>query len=119
VKLDGHIVGQAPTSSSVGIGNGIVPVAGEPFALLPACGVGNIVDAVVYGTAIVRVDMTDVNHKYATCITGDPTKLVSAETGEALILWRAEGTGTVWAVVRLGSVGGGSSTVPPKFLFTM
>lgn len=75
--------------------------------------------AVISGAVQVQVNVTNAGHKYATPTAADATKLTSAAAasqGAVEILWKESGTGTKWAVVRLGTLvapsgGGGSITV--------
>ena len=74
------------------------------FAILAApIDNGSIGPAVVDGSTICQVNITDTSHKYAEIANNDSAKLVSAEEGSAQILWAESGTGTKWVVVRLGN----------------
>ncbi len=59
------------------------------------------------GVCPVKIDITDTDHAYADIDNGDTGNLNSSETGAAQILWAESGTGEKWAIVRLGSPGGG------------
>jgi len=63
---------------------------------------GDIGPAVVYGTTICQVDITDTSHEYADIADGDAAKLASAKSGPVQIIWIESGTGVKWAVVRIG-----------------
>lgn len=61
--------------------------------------------AVVDGVVPVQIDVTDSTHKYATATVGVYSYLTSSSKpnrGSARILWKESGTGTKWAIVRLG-----------------
>ena len=74
------------------------------FAILAApIDNGDIGPAVVDGSTICQVNVTDTSHKYAEVASGDSAKLASAEEGSAQILWAESGTGTKWVIVRLGN----------------
>jgi hypothetical protein len=62
--------------------------------------------ATVAGITPVQIDVTDADHNYAVMADGDSAKLASAAVGPVEILWKAAGTGTVWALVRFGSSSG-------------
>jgi hypothetical protein len=68
---------------------------------------GKIGRAWAYGFAYVQVNVTDVSHKYAEVIDEDASKLKSAASGNARMLAKETGTGTKWALVRLGGDGSG------------
>lgn len=83
--------------------NGIAPTDSAPFVValepLPDGAIGN---AVTMGQVKARVDLTDVDHRYANSIAGDTGKLVSGETGYARIEWTDSyfvDTGEQWAVI--------------------
>jgi len=63
---------------------------------------GQIGKAVVSGVVQVQIDVTDADHTYAEIKDDDRTMLASGASGSARILWKATGTGTQWAIVRLG-----------------
>lgn len=67
--------------------------------------------AFVSGAAICQIDVTVDTHTNADVKDGDRTKLASAATGLASILWKESGTGTKWALVRLGAGGGSDEKV--------
>jgi hypothetical protein len=61
--------------------------------------------AVVMGAIQVQIDVTDADHKFADVSDGDTDKLKSGGSGAAQIIWKETGTGTKWAIVRLGATG--------------
>ncbi|HUP79618.1 MAG TPA: hypothetical protein VM260_13790 [Pirellula sp.] len=73
---------------------------------------GEITTAIVSGVATCKIDVisdTDPN-TFAEATAADFTKLqIRDATGIAQILWRAGGTGTQWAVVRIGNASSGVS----------
>ena len=74
------------------------------FAILAApIDNGAIGPAVVDGTVICQVNITNTNHKYAEVANGDTAKLASAKEGSAQILWAESETGAKWAVIRIGA----------------
>jgi len=54
------------------------------------------------GVVQVQIDVTDANHGYADVKASDNTKLASGASGSAVILWKESGTGTKWAIIRIG-----------------
>ncbi len=63
------------------------------------CGLG-----MVTGATVARVDVQNANDWYADVADGNRTQLKSAaDYGAARLLWKEAGTGTKWAVVRLGA----------------
>ena len=96
--------------------DGVTPAAGthegrfvimaEPIAA------GEIGQAYASGVCQVQVNVADEAHEYADIADGDAAELASGSSG-ACILWKEPGTGTVWAIVRLGSSAGesGSATI--------
>jgi hypothetical protein len=92
--------------------NAAAPTDGGEFAVLsqdlgPAA--GDIAEAVLQGVAIVKVDLTDLEHTHAVALAGDYDKLASASSGRARLLGPNATTGVQWRVVELG--GGGGSGV--------
>jgi len=87
------IEGWAPNGSIVGP----FLIALEPIAY------HRIGRAVVSGLAVCQIEVTDTEHYYADVIGSDFTKLTSKDIGSAEIICRESGTGTKWAVVRLGT----------------
>ena len=63
-------------------------------------------EAALIGVVPTQIDVTDEDHDYAVAKASDSTQLSSATGGTAQILWKESGTGTKWAVVRLGGAGG-------------
>ena len=57
--------------------------------------------AIIAGIAVVDVLINDSSHQWAKPIAGDATKLTSATSGPARILWKAGSSGTQRAVVNL------------------
>ncbi len=89
--------------------SGSTPAAGHAgkFAvLLEPAPTGGIVRAMTAGVCPVQVNVTDAAHGYADVKAGDATQLQSGAAGSATVLWKESGTGTKWAIVRLGSTGG-------------
>lgn len=88
--------------------SGVTPAAGTHegkfVVMADAVKDGEIGRAWLDGAAMVQIDVTDANHTHAEIANGDADKLVSGSSGSAVILWKESGTGTLWAVVRLGRV---------------
>ena len=63
---------------------------------------GAIGRALVAGISIVQIEVGSTSHTRADVCDGDYTKLESGASGTARILWAESGTGTKWAIVRLG-----------------
>lgn len=88
------------------------PQPGKPFVVLLADSTNNaIVDAAPCGVVAVQINFTDAAHTHADAITNDFSRLASAPSGPALIIWRelqgVAGGGTLglqWARVRLDPV---------------
>lgn len=70
-----------------------------------------VVRAMVSGVCPVQVNVVDADHQFADVTNADATKLTSCSSGAARILYKDSGTGTKWAIVRLGG-GGGSGLFP-------
>jgi len=85
---------------------GVTPAAdsheGKFAVLAEPIGDGDIGPAIVDGMTICQVDITDTTHEYADIADGDAAQLTSAKSGPVQILWIESGTGTKWAVVRIG-----------------
>ncbi len=78
-------------------------VHGGNFAILAEPLVdGKIGQAFIHGACPVQINVIDEGHGYATVIDSDASMLASAPSGTTQILWKEAGTGTKWAVVRLG-----------------
>jgi len=94
---------------------GVTPATGShegKFAVLAEpINDGEIGPAILDGTTICQVNITDATHKYADIANGDAAKLVSAKSGPVQIIWIESGTGTKWAVVRIG-IPAATSTAP-------
>ena len=65
--------------------------------------------AVVSGVTRVQIEITKAEHEFAKPISGDPTKLISAESGSAYILERELPVGLAWCTVRLSNCTSDSS----------
>ena len=89
---------------------GVTPTtayAGKFVILLEPLTNGAIGRGCVSGACPVKVNITDVNHRFADVKEGQASCLASTESGAAMILWRdGAGTGTVWALVNI-------ATLPP------
>lgn len=59
--------------------------------------------AVASGVVPVKTDFTYADQPYADAKNSDATMLAAGEGGAAQVLWKESGTGTKWAVVRVGS----------------
>ena len=94
------LTGTAPSSTSHSSGRFVI--VHEPIA---AGGVGR---AYINGHCQVQINVTDANHTFCDVKDGDSTKLESAESGPAVIIWKESGTGTKWAIIRFGGSGGSS-----------
>ena len=91
---------------------GVTPAAAAPgkFVVLLAPAKANaIAHAAVASLTVVRVNVTDASHGFADVKDNDATQLQSSASGTARILWREGGTGSQWALVRLGDAAGGAS----------
>jgi len=99
-----------PTSSLSGFQNHLVlscstPAsahAGRFVVLLEPIPAGRIGRAMAGGVVQVQIDVTDSGHGFAEVKNSDPAKLASGATGSAVILWKESGTGTKWAIIRIG-----------------
>jgi hypothetical protein len=85
---------------------GVVPTeanhAGRFIILLEPAKSGAIVPGILAGVSPVRVNVQDEDHEFADVADGQCGYLASGTTGAAQILWKESGTGTKWAVVRVG-----------------
>jgi len=79
---------------------------GRFVILLEPAADGEVAPAVAAGLAVVKVNITDTRHGYADVKPGDAGQLASRAVGAARILWAESGTGTKWALVRLGRPAG-------------
>jgi hypothetical protein len=97
------------------------PVAGAPFlvTLEPAKGpvgdaLGDVVRAAAAGVALVWLSTPGGTvHDFADVIDGDPTQMLSAESGPAQVLWSEADPADVderWAAVLIGSQAAGVAT---------
>ena len=88
--------------------SGELCVASHPIA-------SNGIGAVVFsGIVPVFLNVVDLSHEFADVVTGDPTKLASADSGPARIVSAPTATGLQWSLVNIaatGSGGGGGSSV--------
>ncbi|GEM_PF-7069461 len=113
------IIGVKPTSDHVGRWAIVLEGqprddAGTPSAILPvnSAGIG-----LVSGIWPVLLNVIDEGHRYAEVNpdAADPTLLESASSGSAQVLWKEDGTGERWAVVRFpfssGTVSAGAEYV--------
>lgn len=88
------LVGAVPTSTA----DGAFAIAVEPIKA------GKIGMAAVDGVVQVKLDIKDAGHRFAIPKTGSTSELQTASSGEAVILWKENGTGTgKWGLVRIGS----------------
>ena len=58
--------------------------------------------AVADGISQAHISVTSAAHQFADIKNGDLTMLLSKAAGGARILWKESGTGTKWAIVRIG-----------------
>ena len=87
--------------------NAIVPTdahAGQFIVLLDPLKNGRIGRAWVSGVCICQVRIDEDWHTFADIEAGKVTSLVSKPDGGAKILWREDGVGLLWAIVRLSNV---------------
>jgi hypothetical protein len=87
--------------------------AGRFVILAEPLAAGEIGRAWASGVCQAWIDVTDEGHRFADIDDGSSV-LVSRGTGAASILWKESGTGTKWAIVRLGTCAGTASN--PKIL---
>ena len=83
---------------------------GRFVVVLEPVAAGGIARAVLMGVTPVLVNVTDEDHGWADVADGQAGYLESGIAGAAQILWKEAGTGTKWAVVRVGLP---SSPLPP------
>lgn len=95
------LVGQAPTT---GASKGKFVVLLEPIAD------GRVGRAMASGVTIAKVNVADADDEFADVADGDTSSLASGADGAAAILWKEDGTGTVYAVVRIGAGAGGEGS---------
>ena len=84
---------------------------GKFVILLEPVANGKIARAAVGGLCVARVEVADGEewYGYADIKDIDAEKLAGAPHGAAQVLWKETGTGTKWAVVRLGTPQGETS----------
>jgi len=88
--------------------SGVAPTEADHFGkfviLLEPVATGEIGLAAASGACPVHLYIEDDTLDLADVSDGDPSSLKTSRTGSATILWRESGSsGTVWAVVRLGT----------------
>ena len=88
-------------------------VLAEP---IPEDGVGN---AWIAGTFPARININSETDTHADIEDGETGYLTSATSGTAVILWKESGTGTKWAVVRIGGGSSGTSETPINNTYTV
>lgn len=93
---------------------GVTPTsAARPVAILQAgAGTGELVEAVIGGTTLARVNIVSTSDRYADAVAGDRDKLKSGSAGRFEILEPPTGTGL--RVVQVRFVGGKAPTGRPK-----
>jgi hypothetical protein len=79
---------------------------GKFAVLLEPADDGRVARAWIAGVVTVLVDVLDDGDTYADVKDGSVAELESAGYGSAQMLWREGGTGSQWAVVRLGNATG-------------
>jgi hypothetical protein len=108
LEVDGVVIGPGDNLESfqnTPAVTGVTPTedhAGRFAILLDPIEAGEIGRALLAGVCPCQVDVTDEEHRYAAPTDGDASKLTSAESGPAHLLWADTGTGTKWCLVRLG-----------------
>lgn len=88
---------------------GVTPTSdhtGKFIVALDGIAAGQVGLAVAAGVCVAKVEMQSSSHKCADVYANDKTKLKSAVEGSVQILYVESGTGTKWAIVRLGRSGG-------------
>ncbi len=109
--IDGIAAVSDPATSAIAfqnehVINGKTPAsshAGKFVVLAEAVRNGAVGWGVASGVVPCKVDLTYSGQPYADVTAGDRGKLAAGEGGAAQVLWKEEGTGTKWAVVRLGA----------------
>ncbi len=99
-----------PTDNPDGFKNrpvlsGVTPtadMAGDFAVALTPIPDGEIGPAVASGITVAQLNVISADHEYADTATGVGATLRTCDTGRAQIIWRESGTGSKWAVVRLG-----------------
>jgi hypothetical protein len=112
VGILGMVVEPTTTAEKVLFKNGpifkvVVPTVGSHegwFGIL-TCNVvaGSLGKALFMGVCATQVNMVDALDEFADVKDSDATQLQSATSGAAQILWVESGTGTKWAIVRIGN----------------
>ena len=87
--------GVAPSGNLVG--NFVVAM--DPIAA------GELGRAVVGGLSVAYLNVIDAAHEYADTASGVTATLRTCPAGAARIIWKESGTGSKWAVVRIGNHG--------------
>ena len=86
---------------------GVVPTlknhAGKFVILLEPVVTGEIGRACIVGVCPVLLDVGDEKHAFADVSDNDASVLKSGTDGSAQIVWKEDGTGQVWGVVRMGN----------------
>jgi len=86
---------------------GVTPTAadhtGKFVVLLEPVASGAIGRAMLAGVTPARVNVTDSGNQYADVEDGHCGELLGGLSGTAQILWKEDGTGVKWAVLRLGN----------------
>ena len=105
----------SPTDSMEGFQNDVAVTGTTPAAThrgrfvvcLEPIAAGAIGRAWISGVCQVQVDIAAAGNQFCDVLANDRTKLKSAGSGAARILYReGTGTGTKWCIVRLGDGGG-------------
>ena len=90
---------------------GVTPVEtnhkGKFVVLLEPLKDGGIGRARISGTTCVQLNVLSEGHTHADVEEGQSAQLKSDVSGSAVILWKETGTGTKWALVKLGGGAGG------------
>ena len=76
---------------------------GRFVVLLEPVKAGGVAQAMISGVVVCQVNIVADGDKFADISDGDSSCLKSGSTGAAQILWKPSGTGTMWAIVRLGN----------------
>jgi len=110
VGIDGPVISPADNLTEFQnriVLSGVGPYSGQFAVLLEPLKAGAIGRACVSGECVCKVNVTDAGHQFAEATT-DPTRLESAASGSAAILYKEGGTGEKWAVVRVGNAVSGA-----------
>ncbi len=99
-----------PTDNPDGFKNqpvlsGVTPtanMAGDFVIALAPIPDGEIGPAVVSGVTVAYLNVISEDHEYADTAAGVAATLRTYDAGRAQIIWKESGTGSKWAVVRLG-----------------